>query len=323
MRRTRRIWRAMAGLGLCTATVAGCTLGAASPQNGPDDGPRQVRELTEREKDLLSHAEALLTGACMRERGFRYVVLPPSTYPDSVRDFPYGIDDVAWARRHGFGSQLRRTVQRQAARDPNPRYLRSLSEKRGQAYMDALAEKKSARVSVELPGGYTVSGSTKGCAPEAQRALYRDFEGWFRSSTAVDSLASEYQAKVTGHRDYRAALDRWSDCMSDRGYRVAHPGRLRETEAAETEREPTAKEPTAKEPTAKEPTAKELAREKKAATAEARCARQSGLADTAHQLEKRYKAEVRAARKKQIRQHLTLAHEALPRAREVIKQRAD
>ena len=179
--------------------------------------------------DRLALAEQRLVGQCMRERGFEYYTA--STGPSSstpLRQFPYGIDDVAWARANGFGIGLAREDEREGLRrqtkDPNVRYAAGLSEERQKGYQQALfGGPDDAAVTVPLANGIVVSMSTGGCIARAQDRLYGDFPKWFRALTIVDNVPAEVHAMVERDAEYQAALGDWSTCMHRRGHAAKSP----------------------------------------------------------------------------------------------------
>src|SRR5688572_2494362 len=103
------------GLVLVAAALVGC---GAEPVQLTADASIRDRPLTEPELDLLHQAEQLLTRDCMRDAGFDYWPMPrrPAT---EYRDFPYAIDDLAWATRHGYGTDLRRKLELAGRSNPN------------------------------------------------------------------------------------------------------------------------------------------------------------------------------------------------------------
>ncbi|MGK5552804.1 hypothetical protein ACSNOI_14425 [Actinomadura kijaniata] len=79
-------------------------------------------------------------------------------------------------------------------------------------------------LSVTLATGYTVTGHTDGCLPEADRHLYGDLPAWFRAQTIVNNLQAEAQANLGQDPRYRSALNRWTSCVTPtRGPRPAGP----------------------------------------------------------------------------------------------------
>jgi hypothetical protein len=74
---------------LITWVLCGLTAFTACGLSHADSHPPAPRELTAVERDLLRHAEQVLIGACMRRKGFAYVVVPPPEQPAAEnREFP-------------------------------------------------------------------------------------------------------------------------------------------------------------------------------------------------------------------------------------------
>lgn len=63
-------------------------------------------------------AEQILVRRCMHSRGFQYHVEPSARPAPSSPRHPYGIDDVAWARAHGFGSEIEAATAHYEVHDP-------------------------------------------------------------------------------------------------------------------------------------------------------------------------------------------------------------
>lgn len=80
--------------------------------------------------NTLDVAEYVLLRDCMRELGFDYIVVDPRSLPQS-RDFPYVINDVAWARQHGYGTDIELAQNQARQHDPNDKYMQSLSQSVG------------------------------------------------------------------------------------------------------------------------------------------------------------------------------------------------
>ncbi|MGW3654350.1 hypothetical protein ACWD6R_00895 [Streptomyces sp. NPDC005151] len=241
----------------------------------------------------------------MREHGFLYVAGVPAHRPKPVRDFPYGIDDPAWAASHGFGTELARIAAERAARNPNQLYFRGLSDARKAAYQNAMVDERSDRLTVNLPNGYQVSTGREGCLAEARDALYGDYGRWYRATTHLENIKIRYQPRIFDDVRYRSAVKNWSTCMHRHGYQVKDLGELHTGEAAPDDRRPTRAQSD---------------RERKAAVAEAECARDTALVTTAKQLETRYKVQALTALRDEIADRDELVARALPRARALIAQ---
>ncbi|MET9291129.1 hypothetical protein [Streptomyces sp. NPDC003077] len=295
--RHRGLPRLLASVLLCLATVsAGC---AATPDAPTAARPSSAdpRPLTGQERQVLRTAEQVLTRRCMTAQGFRMWPTPPDPVPDA-RDFPYVVDDPAWAARHGYGSDLQRRIEAVRAADPNRRYLRGLPPARRAAALAALNGAVREGPKVTLPDGTVLGRSRHGCTSAALRDLYGDLDAWFRVQTLTDNLSGTRQSRVFADPAYRDAIRQWSTCMNRRGHDYADPGASRAAFADPR-------------------TPAQRAREIATAVDEARCARDSGLAATARRLDRHYDATLRTQYRTALQDRLRREHAALPRARAV------
>ena len=81
--------------------VVGDLTGAA--EGAPSSADRQVVATN---GELLHRASERLMARCMARHGFAYAEQPPPSPREP--DFRYVLDDVGWARRHGYGTLLGR-----------------------------------------------------------------------------------------------------------------------------------------------------------------------------------------------------------------------
>ncbi|MEU6254547.1 hypothetical protein [Streptomyces sp. NPDC047043] len=280
-------------LSMCVATmVGGCG-------KGDDAGkPRSVPRSTRAQDDLLKKAQSALVQRCLTDRK---VAVPPTPsgsvkstaqarVGEGERQFPYGIDDPAWAARHGFGiaAQAGRTQRTEQAPQPDKKTLAQQ-----QRLSDALFGTGRRELSTRTATGLVVKANSDGCLAEAQRVLYGDQAAWFRSDVAVNNLAAAAHRRVTQDPAYRAALARWARCIAP-VHKAEDPADLRDAwrrSARDLEPGQAAK------------------LQKRYAVAEARCVRRTDLAATGARLEKRNSAELRAeyadliGRHRQLREH--------------------
>ncbi|MCN9242428.1 hypothetical protein NGF19_16775 [Streptomyces sp. RY43-2] len=248
-------------------------------------------------KEVLDVAEQLLERDCMRRHGFRFWVVPP-TASESRRDFPYAVDDVGWARRHGYGADQRAALRRSAAADPNQRYLLSLPPDRRTALVATLNGPRPSGLTADLPNGVQVSHSDTGCTAEAERRLYGDLAAWFRATRVTSFLATERVAAVQREPRYRAARDRWARCMKAAGLPYADPQDSRA--AADPER------------------GVSRTREIRLAVTEATCAVSTGLSRVATTLDRSHGARLRQRYPDAYGDLDRLTNAALPRARALV-----
>lgn len=259
----------------------------------PSVDPAPAGPVTAEERQVLSRAESLLTRDCMIRAGFRmWLGTPPPA--DELLSFPYVVDDIAWARKHGFGSDLVEAVDARRRANSNQRYVSGLSPERREAYLAALNGARPEGLEARLPSGGVMRRSAEGCTSEAQRRLYDDLAEWYRSSKVVVDLTYLRQRRVLADPAWTTALRPWARCLRQHGYTADTPDRLRESVGPRGR-------------------ADEIA----AAVAEARCA-QDGLAATTRALDARHGDELTAAYQQDVVARNRLEHGALPRARAVV-----
>ena len=242
---------------------------------------------------LLERAESLLVRDCMRRRGFDVPAVAPTTLPDD-RSFPYVVDDVRWARAHGYGSDIYAEVERVRQADPVLRYLQGLSTPQRRAALASVNGSPSdPSLEAELPSGAVVRRSATSCTSRAQQQLYGDVRAWYRVTKVTENLPPAWISRVLDDPRYAAAVREWSTCMRERGFPYASPTEARKGATgrpAETD----------------------------TAVAEATCAGQTGLARIVDRLEARYAAAVRQRFRSDLETKDRLERAALPRARALV-----
>jgi hypothetical protein len=251
--------------------------------------------------DVLHQAEEVLVRDCMAQQGFTYWPRPRTPAPDTEL-FPYVVDDLEWARANGYDRASRDQIEQDAS--SAARYYGGLPKDRQRAWLAAYHGARAAGLEARLPFGGTVGHSDDGCAARAWQELYGDMRQWFRVERITDALGEMRVRQTLQDARYVAAKKRWRECMSAEGFSAEAPLSFRaqqlEYEGADGE-----------------------ARDRAAATAEARCAASSGLSEVARQLdaanaatlEKRYQADYATAER--------LRETALPKARAVLAESTD
>ncbi|BCJ50345.1 hypothetical protein Asp14428_18200 [Actinoplanes sp. NBRC 14428] len=284
---------------LAALAIAGCHDPEPDP-TGREQSSTVAGDLTPGESALLDRAEQLLIRDCMRRRGFEYTVVSRTTILEN-RDFPYGVSDVAWARKHGYGTDLRRRQDRTVRAEPNARRLDRMPAPARAAALSALNGVPGAGsdLSAVLPSGVTTRRSADSCTSEAQRVLYGDLRTWYRAERVTDNLADLRIHLVYRDPRYRRGVAAWSRCMGDAGRPYESPAHT--LEAALTARPPMPRD-----------------REITLAVTEATCAARTGLTATATDLDRRYAREVEARYAADLADRRRLRHDALPRARAVV-----
>ncbi|MER5216676.1 hypothetical protein ABT063_40635 [Streptomyces sp. NPDC002838] len=285
-------------LALAAVTVGGCSVGGGAETSLDVPAPVSTHSpVSTAERSLLYDAEQTLIRRCMSRHGFTVRKVPEHPLPEH-RDFPYVVDDVAWAREHGYGSDLERRARALRDTDPNRRYAESLGAERRAAAMDALHGRKRNALTVTLPSGAEVGRSDEGCTAEAETELYGDLAAWFRAEAVTQAVSGLRRSQVTADPAYTGAVRAWSACMHGRG--LPHPdpaaarARFLDTPGKGTPTE-----------------------ERRTAVAEAECALSSGLSDTVGRLTSRYGDALKAEHHSVFRERDRLRRAALPRARAI------
>lgn len=277
---------------LLVVTAAAILLAGCGPTEVPD-------EIDSAELDLLHTAEQVLLRDCMRQAGFEIWISPREPVPES-REFPYGVDDVSWARRHGYGSDIERELTAARENDPNQRYFQSLPPERRAAALIAANGERPEGLTVTTPDGGTFNRSDRGCQTEAERQLYGDVAVWFRVVSTVDALDGIRTQRVLADARYTEAVRPWAECMRIAGRPYASPADLRTTLA---------------------PAMQSLSRHEEISLAvtEATCAHSSGLAATAAKLDRQHGNDLRRQNQSDVDTLRRVRQDALPRARDLVE----
>ncbi|MFH7599424.1 hypothetical protein WDV06_30640 [Streptomyces racemochromogenes] len=310
MRRVRTVPAAAAVAAALTLATAGC--GAAGTPEGQLPGASAGQragasgaEPTAGQSRVLARAEQILISRCMSARGFAYAVTEPVREEGAARSFPYGLDDVAWARAHGYGGRAERAAAEARAADPNQRYFHRLPARERAAARSALMGASPTGLSATAPTGMTLTASTDGCIARAQRTLYGDLASWFRAKVVTMNLRPVQEERVRGDARYAEAVGRWAACMKEAGRPYASPAESRQAAASLGEGLPPERADAA---------------ETALAVTEATCATSTPLGRVSRALDRDYGEEVRARH----REDITLAHRlqnaALPLAERVVSQ---
>jgi len=251
---------------------------------------------------LLDRAGETLVRDCMRRKGFRYEPVPAADM-DAGADFPLVVDDPAWAATHGYGSADPLAAQAAERSDPNSAYVRGLSAARRTGYTVALYGTPSdPQVVVPLPDGPGIRHSARGCQAAAETQLYGDYRRWFSATVLAGNLPSLVKSRVAARPEYLSALAEWRRCMAAGGHQATTPQQWRQQflDAA-----------------AGRDTRAEAALARRYATAEASCARESGLGATSRRLYRDLPDDARRRLDAAVRDRSELRLAALPRARRI------
>ncbi|NUV58152.1 hypothetical protein G6W55_00355 [Streptomyces sp. CAI-85] len=225
-------WRTLLTVSVAL-TAAGCSYGGEQPGRGstaPD-----VRPLSG--ATAISHADAVrlhdreerAVAACMRSRGQQYTAQPRTTSARSEETNPYGLLTPRRAAQDGYGI-VGEYLYRLTAPAP-------ADEPRETVWQQALTGTPAHRVTLRLPDGVSLEYSTDGCVARARTEVYG--ADWNTVEPVTVGLANRVIAAVEADPDHRAAVRRWSACMSKAGHpakdlqapRQAVDSRLRTTVA--------------------------------------------------------------------------------------------
>ncbi|MFG2616735.1 hypothetical protein ACGFXC_03865 [Streptomyces sp. NPDC048507] len=303
MARTRRGAVAALAAAVALAALTGCgTDGRTARGPGPGGGaagPAAV-EPTAGQSRLLERAEQVLIGRCMANRGFRYAVTEP---PPAQRSFPYGLDDVEWARAHGYGGRDDRAAEAARLADPNQRYFHGLSARGRAAARTALMGASPVGLTATAPTGTTLTASPDGCIARAERSLYGDLAAWFRVKVVTMNIRPAQEAKVRADPRYAEAVGAWAACMRAAGRPYGSPDDSRAAAAAFARELPPDRADAA---------------ESALAVAEATCATGTALSRVSHALDLSYGDEFRARHRGDVDLRRRLQNAALPEAERVV-----
>ncbi|MEV7889911.1 hypothetical protein [Streptomyces sp. NPDC088357] len=291
-------------------TVAGCTT-STSDQSDPSQPQKgtaaksyttQGRELTDAEQILVQRAEQILVKKCMEGQGFKYWVwLLPTV--DDLKGSGYVLTDVDWAKEHGYGSKLREKALKAQQNDPNHAYANGLLEKERVRYSKALeGALSSGLLTAELPGGGAVQTPRESCRADAKDQLYGNFETWFRAEKTATNLTSLYVPDLVKDESFVNAVKRWAACMHKAGHDYTDPPEIREklSKLAQGLSDE-----------------KAYATEAELAAAEAACANETSLANTARTLQTEYRDKKLQRYSEDIATYQRMSLDALARAEDI------
>jgi hypothetical protein len=167
-----------------------------------------------------SRVEAVVRD-CMKDQGFDYVPVDPVAQraalfgssrlseEDFIRQFGYGISTV-WGRAT-------------ATADPNQRIRARLSGAEGRAYDRALWGENEGATFIDAVdrGDFSKLG---GCTLKATEAAI----GSSRTLTQLQSRLDEMEERMLQDQRMVRAIEAWSKCMADAGYRYEEPEEIDE-----------------------------------------------------------------------------------------------
>jgi hypothetical protein len=287
---------------IAIAGITGCGRNTTPERDGAPPGDHS-RQLTATEEVLIERAEQLLVKKCMERAGFRYWVTPVED-AESRKGASFVLDDIGWAKKHGYGGRFKRQAEETRRNGPNGAYAEALPQHERLRYREVLDGTPSqGMLSAALPGGGSVMTPRRSCHVEAKSRLYGDFETWFRVEKTATHLTPLYVPDLSRDRRFTSALRAWSSCMRDKGMHYADPFEIREKIGPLTEALSDASA---------------HAVEVKIAVAEAECADRSSLAETARTLETEYRASHTRRYRADVAAFQRLRLTALQRAKDVV-----
>lgn len=200
------------------AVTAVVTVGCSPAADGPQAAaPGKQRDLSYAEQITVERGEEILVGTCMRKHGFRYWTGLIASVADR-QGHGYVLTDVAWAKRYGYGRELRERAERARLAHRNTAYARKLTERDLVRYNEALdGTLDKGVVKVELPTGGTVWTPRDGCRATAMKELYGDLPTWFRAKKTAQSLTALYAPDIVADPRFTRAVHAWAACMRDAG----------------------------------------------------------------------------------------------------------
>lgn len=295
---------ALAGCGEQTKPAAGDVVHTGGAPTRPAEARDQNGELTAPGREFLLWAERELTGRCMAKAGFRYTVARPAASelePPAPND--YGSEDVAAARRDGYGLSKRPPETGPGTPpDPNGGYIASLPEDRQRAYSLAQFGSESTKVEAEVPGLGTVRLNRDGCTFKGREQVFgTDTKRWLRLSFLTRNLHSLVYQQVERDARYQVALGVWRGCLRGKGYDYERPGRA--TKAISKRYAAPGAD-----------LAEVRALEIRTAVADVECRRTSGLVSTAQRLDREHQARLQRDHAADLAAHRTVQLAAVDRA---------
>ncbi|MFE7751993.1 hypothetical protein [Streptomyces sp. NPDC057428] len=289
--------------------TAGCSAGPAATANSEAPpkrdtvaiSDRELRDLTIPEEIEIEYAEYALVKECMENKGFSYWVGPVAGV-DARKAGRYVIDDVAWAKKCGYGRPFDEAAEKERSEHPNVRFPNALPRKDRIRYNTALNGDYNDVLSVDLPAGGAIETPRSGCWAGARARLYGDLEAWFKAKKTVTSLTPLYVPKILADERMKKTVGAWSRCMEEAGRPFASPDEIREKRAANT---------------AGMSSREAQAREVELAVTEATCAVRTNLGKTARRLEREFRSTLLKKYAKENAAYQRMGLAALSRARDL------
>lgn len=289
----------------CGAGADGTTNSAKRPKGDTVAiSDSDLRDLTVPEEMEVEYAENTLVKGCMENKGFKYWARPVASV-DARKANRYVNDDVAWAKKYGYGRPFDEAGEKDRRESPNVRYPNALPRKDRIRYNKALSGDYANVLRVDLPSGGAVETPREGCRAAAQTHLYGDLGAWFKANKTITGLTPLYVPDILADDRLKKVVTAWSACMKEAGRPFSSPDELREKGLALTEGM-----------SSRDAQAFEV----ELAVTEATCAMKTSLGKTARNLEREY---LSAALKKYSAENTAyqrMRMSALSRARDIKRQ---
>lgn len=285
------------------AAMACCVAGCSPQTQRQTPPPSDVRDLTVQEEIDVERAEQRLVKACMKRKGYPYWEMPVPGV-DERKVGGYVTDDVAWAKKYGYGRFFEERSEEIRRTHPTTIYQNKLRPEGRAAFTRALDGDSGDRVSTELPGGLgTVNTPRGGCANEARTKLYEDAEAWFVTRKTIEGILPLYGQDLLEDTRFTKSVAKWSRCMKEAGRPFGDPARLRQNRMKVTE---------------EMSSARAYKFDKGLAVLDATCAKKTSLGKTLRTLEASYREKVLEQYEKEEDDYRRMRLHALRQAKDVL-----
>jgi hypothetical protein len=187
------------------------------------------------EERLLHNANESAIAACMRGRGFEYLATPFASeepHPDAGGIVGRNPGDVDGARAHGYGIAEGIAAGETPVPDANKEPLDKMEPSTKRAWLEALEglpleptgpATRPGIGTVQIPGGPMYQWDRGSCLAQARRGLYGDDLKHAEMIMMLNEMRTEAAESAWVDPSFRAAVERWRDCMSKRGFTHSEP----------------------------------------------------------------------------------------------------
>ena len=266
---------------------------------------------------FLQETEQELVRRCMERQGFLYTPADFERFPvsgplDEINLF--WLQSLEQAEQWGYGGQSAFRNEdapggTQSFTDPNAEYFAQLSQQELDAWDEALKGTRDAGSELteaearlieeaHMRGEYVeMPINTDGCFATTEAAIYGDLSRLNRLSFTIRGIRSDAKARVKAASAFVEAVAAWQACMQQQGYDFDDPWDAHDAVGAAYRYVPPYEPPTPEEATTLE---EAMAIEAEIATADGRCAEDTGLFDVAENELARAVRDVMAEREGEI-----------------------